>query len=192
MSTPPGASARLAEFVKPFNRAERLAGSGCLVLLVSMFLTWKSLNAPAGAGSGFPTAGVNGFHGWGLITLLLVLATSAFVLARSPFFRNTVALPRLPLADGPLLIVAGAAELFTILLFSSEYGEGRHARVGMLLAIAGAALTAAGGYWALRAAQGARTYDPGAAATRPTDEHHRPQGGGPPEPFGGGPPQPLE
>lgn len=139
MSTP-SSDRRLREVIHAFTPAERVTGVGCLVLIVSAFLPWKGLD-------GF---NLDGLHGWGLLTLLIALLTTAFLLARSPFFRNIVTLPKLPVTDALAYIVAGVAEAVTVLLFSSQHGAPLTTKLGFYLALIGAVLTALGGYLVIR------------------------------------------
>jgi hypothetical protein len=139
VSTPTG-DRRLSEVIRAFTPAERVTGAGCLILIVSVFLPWK----------GFYGLTLNGLHGWGLLTLLIALLTTAFVLARSPFFRNIVSLPKLPVTDAVAYILAGAAEAVTIVLFSSQHGAPLTTKFGFYLALLAAALTALGGYLVIR------------------------------------------
>lgn len=131
---------RFSEVIRAFTPAERVTGAGCLIVIVSVFLPWK----------GFDGVTVDGLHSWGLLTLLIAVLATVFMLARSPFFRNIVTLPKLPVTDAVAYVLAGAAEAVTILLFSGHYGAPLGTRFGFYLALLGAALTALGGYLVIR------------------------------------------
>lgn len=139
MSTP-SSDRRISEVIRAFTPAERVTGAGCLVLIVSVFLPWKGVDGD----------NVDGLHGWGLLTLLIAVLTTAFVVARSPFFRNIVTLPKLPVTDALAYIVAGAAEAVTIVLFSGQHGAPLTTEFGFYLALIAAVLTALGGYLVIR------------------------------------------
>jgi hypothetical protein len=173
VTTGGGSGRRAGELLGLLSTAERLVAGGCLLLLVSMFLTWKDYQ---GLGA------VNGFHGWGLVTLLVLLAAIVLLVMRSPLFRNTVTLPLLVTA-GVVFIAAGGIEVLTLLLFSAEYGSGRSADFGYYLALLGAVLTASGGVLMLRAAKAApAAVEPEPAAAPELRGGGMPTGGGPPEP----------
>lgn len=143
MSTQP-TKPTLGEVVSSFTRAEQVTAAGCAVVIVSVFLTWKAFPA------GIPGGDVNGLHSFGFLTLLIALVTSVYFVARSPFFRNLITTPTLPVTDAVAYVIAGVAEVVTVLLFSSHYGQGRTTQFGFYLALIGAALTAGGGFLALR------------------------------------------
>lgn len=136
----------LADVVRAFTRAEQVTGAGCIVVIISVFLTWK------GYGSAYT---VSGLHSWGLLTLAIALVSSAFFVARSPFFRNTIALPKLPVADAAVYVIAGLAEAVTAFMFSSHYGAPLGTKLGFYLVLLGAILTGLGGYLVIRGRAGA-------------------------------------
>lgn len=133
----------LGDIIRAFSRAEQAIAAGCILVIVSIFVPWKGYGGGLGGN-------LTGLHGVGLLTLLIALATSAFFVARSPFFRNLVALPRLPVTDAVAYIIAGVAEIVTVLLFSSQHGAPLQAMAGFYIALAGGALTAFGGYLVIR------------------------------------------
>jgi hypothetical protein len=139
LSTPP-TKPSLSKMVGAFTRAEQFIFGGCILVIVSAFLTWKSYSG---------VGGVTGLHSWGLVTVLLALLALAYFLARSPFFRNLVTAPQLPVTDAAAYVLVGAAEIVTIFMFSSHY-SGSTTGIGLYLAVIGAALTALGGFLILK------------------------------------------
>jgi hypothetical protein len=87
----------VTDVVRALTRAEQVTGAGCIVVIISVFLSWK----------GYASFTVTGLHSWGLLTLAIALVSTAFFVARSPFFRNTVALPKLPVAGAVLTGLGG-------------------------------------------------------------------------------------
>ena len=137
-STP---TSRAREVWGALTPAERFTGIGCVLAVVSVFLPWKGYGLATVGGTG---VSVNGLHGWGLVTLLIALCSLLFVIVRSPLFRSTIAVRDLPVTDATFLMLAGAGEAVTALLFSGHYAGGSH-KLGFYLLFVGAALTAFGG-----------------------------------------------
>jgi hypothetical protein len=166
-----------------FSRGELLVGGGSLVLLLSLFLPWM------GVDGGLT---VHAFHGAGFITILAWLGVVVLFIVRSPFFRNTLELPRLPWTDSVLFIIGGAAEVVGAVIFHHEYrgtgldGFTRGTKFGLVLAIIGGLLTVAAGVLALRG--GAPSLYTDTAA--PAETGHQPPAA-PPAPGGGAPPAPA-
>jgi hypothetical protein len=148
--------------------AERFTGIGCVLAVVSVFLPWK----------GYASVSVSGLHGWGLLTLLIALCSLLFVVARSPLFRSTIAVRELPVTDATFLLLAGAGEAVTALLFSGHYAGGS-LKLGFYLLLMGAALTAFGGPLA-QLTLGARPAPGAPAAASPEPAQPPLAAGGPP------------
>jgi hypothetical protein len=130
-----------------FSKGELFVGGGSLLLLISIPIHWMSY-------SGF--AAVGAFNGIGLLVLLVWLAVTLLLVVRSPMFRNTVEVPRLPTTDAVLFAAGGAAELVLLLVFYAHYRGGtagihRSVGFGYILALTGSILTVVAGASAIRA-----------------------------------------
>ncbi len=135
------------------SRGERaLIGGSAAVLVAVLFLPWMSA-ACDGDCSGFSFGGtLDGVRGWGLLTLLGLLAAIGLWAVRC--YPDRVTMPRLPLRDAQIYMVAGAVEAAGVMLFWFEYHSGVSSflsvsvrpTVGWFLALAGAAATVLGGW----------------------------------------------
>jgi hypothetical protein len=177
-----GSSARpsVGEIVRSVSRAEQAAGGGSLVVIVSTLLTWKGVSA-----AGYSGPSVDGLHSWGLLTLLIAIIAVIYVIARSPFFRNIVTTPRLPVTDAAAYVIAGAGEIVTALLMSGHY-TGYQTKFGFYIALVGGAITAIGGYLMIRD-RGKTPFAPAGGRRTPAEDDAGL--GGPPDegPLGGPP-----
>lgn len=151
---------RTASTTSRFSRGERLVAIGSIVLLISFLLPWMSADGGLS---------VRVLHGAGFITVIGWLAVVVLFVVRSPFLRNTVELPRLPWTDTVLFIVGGVVELAGIIAFHSEehssQGYDRSVKFGLVLAVIGALMTIAAGFFARRA--GATSLYDASAAGQP-------------------------
>lgn len=129
---------------------ERTALIASLVTLVSTFLAWKT--APVLAVRGISAHGVTqtGQNSWGLLTMLIAVLLLGFLLLRSPTFRRGAMPVKLRVPDPVFYIVAGIAELVSVLLFSTHFPGGT-VKYGYVLALIGAVVTGFAGFLGLRA-----------------------------------------
>jgi len=132
----------------------RVALVAGVVGLIFSFFHWYSVSYDAGPFSG--SASISGWHGWGIISVLLLIASGVIAvlpLVGIPSLRSLV--PTLPptVTDSMVLMGAGVIAILTTLLFMFTEGSGASgagysegpsigAYVGLICAIA----VAAGGY----------------------------------------------
>jgi hypothetical protein len=128
---------------------ERLAGAGCLLMLVSLFPTWMGANLyyTGCTACTAPGGHKNGFAGIGILVVLVLLATVAFLVVRS---FAPAALPAGAKMDGLVYLVAGIVELVCVFVYYAEFhtvstGGARSPSVGLFGAAIAALLTVAGG-----------------------------------------------
>jgi hypothetical protein len=130
---------------------------GCILLLVGLCLDWISV-ACSGPFCGIAgTVGGSGFHGWGWLSFVALLAT-LLLLALRTVLRGTVAVPPLPAPDAAIFMVLGGLGVLGCLLFRLEYEGGFTSvsvggvsvslglGVGWFLALVGGAAVILGGY----------------------------------------------
>jgi hypothetical protein len=129
-----------------FTRGEKFVGVGSLLVLVSFVLPWMDVS-----GGG---ASVGAFHGAGLLTVLAWLGVVVLFVTRSPLFRNTVDLPKMPASEAVLFAVGGGVQILGLIIFYAQYhsvfGISRSIKFGYLLALAGGILTTVAAVTALR------------------------------------------
>jgi hypothetical protein len=138
------------------SRGEKLVGLGIVLTLVSFVLPWMS------AGGGVAT--LHAFHGAGLLTVLAWLFVVALFVARSPMFRNTLDLPKMPATEAVLFAIGGAVQLVGLLLFYGQSHSGRSIQFGFLLALIGAVLTTVAGITAVRSGSASLHVDDASAS----------------------------
>jgi hypothetical protein len=146
---------------------ERLAGIGCLLMLVSLFPTWMGANLyyTGCTACTAPGGHKNGFAGIGILVVLVLLATAAFLAVRS--FAPAM-LPAGPAKMGGLVyLVAGIVELVCVFVYYAEFhtvstGGDRSPSVGLFGAGIAALLTVAGGLVVRRRAPGPLSAGPAA------------------------------
>ncbi|HEY7603528.1 MAG TPA: hypothetical protein VH760_04635 [Gaiellaceae bacterium] len=115
------------------SRSSHLIGWGGLLLFIFLFFDWQQVS------TAFGSAGRSGWHGWGVLVGLLVIALLAFE-AKEIFAAQIAAPVKHAYVTAGL---AAAVLLFTVIKFLVD-NEFRHwpAWVGLILAI----LIAIGGY----------------------------------------------
>src|SRR4051812_19860874 len=120
--------------LKGMSRSSHLLAWGGLVLFILLFFDWQQISTPVG------TAGATGWHGWGVLVGILLIAMVAFEIA----LLVGVTLPELPVKAAMISAgLAGGVLLFTIIKFLVD-NEFRHwpAWIGLIVAI----LIGVGGY----------------------------------------------
>jgi hypothetical protein len=95
-----------------WTRADRIAGTATLVLLISLFLPWFSVSA--GFGNFTSSASVDALtaHGYLYLVLLLALGMVGYLVARAGF-RD---MPELPVNHDQLLAAGAAINLLLVLI----------------------------------------------------------------------------
>jgi hypothetical protein len=150
---PVGAGSRSAFDVGKLNRADAFFGGASLLLLISMFFAWYTLNFTAATGSVSGSGSVNGFHGWRYLIFLLALAGIAYVLGK-----GLGVLPQLPLPAWQVMGVIGVADVVLVILafltkptgsYTSVFGGGYHWSwgFGLILALVMSLVVAGAAYW---------------------------------------------
>src|ERR1041385_6661034 len=123
-----GLRARLAELVaglrariRRSSRGDRaLVGGSTAMLMALLFLPWLTTSCEAGCnGFGLDMRTIDGVHGWGLLTLLGLLAVVGLWAVRC--YPDRVRMPALPLRDPQIYMLAGALELTGVVLFWFEF-----------------------------------------------------------------------
>jgi hypothetical protein len=180
-------SSRMRDVVGALSTAERVTGVGCVLAFIGVFFKWKanggsSGTTPGGYSYSYAGTSLSGLHSWGSLTLLIALASVAYFVIRSPLFRSTVAVRKLPVGDAAFFMIAGIAEIVTVLMYSHHFAGGT-LKLGFYLTLLGAALTAFGGPLAQRVFGGGAAPGP----ERPPASNQQ-FGSGPPVAPGGGPP----
>jgi hypothetical protein len=103
------------------SQGEQVIAVASLVLLIALFFDWLSFSC-SGPYCGAAGAGATGFHGWGWLTFLALVAVAALLVIRR-FLAEAVKLPELPAPDPVLYIGGGALEVVGCLLFWLEYHD---------------------------------------------------------------------
>jgi len=132
-------------------RSDQLIAVGSLVVLVGLFLPWFGYDVNVGGFSASDSA--DGFHSWGILTLIALLAVIALYVVRN-FAAEAVKLPELPVEDGVAYLGLAGVELLGVLLFWVDYhgkgvsfsGVSYGIRFGWIIALIGVVATGAGGY----------------------------------------------
>ena len=106
-----GQQFRPGDMAKQLTRGEMVALGGCVVFILFSFFPWISAGV-----EGFSVS-QNGLHDWGLLAVLVVLATAAFVALRSALLRSQVQLPAVPAEDWMIIVGGGAIALLATLLY---------------------------------------------------------------------------
>jgi hypothetical protein len=134
---------------------ERLAGAGCLLMLISLFPTWMGTDLIYTSCSSCvaPGGDKNGFAGIGILVVLVLLATAGFLVLR--LFAPTAAPAGLAGVDGLVYLVAGIVELVCVVVYYAEFhsvstGGTRSPSVGLFGAAIAALLTVVAGLVARR------------------------------------------
>ncbi|HEV7467850.1 MAG TPA: hypothetical protein VGP96_16245 [Candidatus Dormibacteraeota bacterium] len=152
---------RLAELVAGLRARIRrsswgeraLVGGSAAVLFALLFLPWLTTSCDADCnGFGLAARTIDGVHGWGLLTLVGLLAGVGLWAVRC--HPDRVTLPALPLRDPQVYMLAGTLELVGVVLFWFEFhasvasfvSVGVRPTVGWFLAFAGATATLLGGW----------------------------------------------
>jgi len=171
------------------HRSDQLIAAGSLVVLVSLFLPWFGYDVSVG---GFSVSGsVDGFHSWGWITFIALLAVIGLYVVRN-FASDAVKLPDLPFEDGVAYLALAVLEALGALLFWAAYhgdtieGVGWGIKFGLIVALVGAVITGAGGY--LKRTEPAATG--GGSSTWQTSPPSAPYGAPPPPAAPPPPPAP--
>jgi hypothetical protein len=130
-----------------------LVGGSAAALFALLFLPWLTTSCDADCnGFGLAARTIDGVHGWGLLTLLGLLAVVGLWAVRC--YPDRVTMPALPLRDPQVYMLAGALELVGVVLFWFEFhasvasfvSVGVRPTVGWFLAFAGATATLLGGW----------------------------------------------
>ncbi len=128
-------------------------GGSAAVLFALLFLPWLTTSCEADCnGFGLDARTIDGVHGWGLLTMLGLLAVVGLWAVRC--YPDRVRMPAPPLRDPQVYMVAGALELVGVVLFWFEFHSsvasfvsvGVRPTVGWFLALAGATATLLGGW----------------------------------------------
>jgi len=138
--------------LRRMSNGERAVLGGSLVALVAtLFLPWVTASCAGSCGGISFGASLDGMHGFGLLALAALLVVAGLRLART--VPHVIHLPRLPLTDPEIYMVAGAVEVLSVLLFWVQYHNtlgdyltlSEAPGVGWFLALIGGVATAAGG-----------------------------------------------
>jgi protein-S-isoprenylcysteine O-methyltransferase Ste14 len=121
------------------SNGDRAIVGGSAVVLVGLFLPWQGYDLPALGDS------MNGFHGWGLLTVLAWLLLVGLFVTRT-YLHEAVTLPRMAVEDPVIYMVGAAVEFLGALAFSFDVPFGWSVRFGIFLTMIGALATGAGGY----------------------------------------------
>jgi MFS family permease len=144
-------------FLEKMSDGERAILGGSVVVLIAMFLPWWgadwNLGTFGGTSLGSQSESVSGFHGWGWITFLALLAVVVFWLLRGPL-ADQFELPDLPVSDGQAYMIGGGLEILGAVIFWLAYkgdnlnfpGFSAGVKFGVFVAIVGGAATVVGGY----------------------------------------------
>lgn len=122
----------------------RTVAVGSALVILSSLLTWKQTRTVEFSTATTGSASQTGLHSWGVLTVLVAAITLAYVVMRSRLVSRTVAPGKLPVTDGAAFVIAGCAEVATIIMFSNHY-PGGSVQPGFFLAQVGALATALGG-----------------------------------------------
>lgn len=139
--TPREQQGRSSPWLSPGRRTVAI---GSAVVILSSLLAWKQTRTVDFSSATIGSASENGLHSWGVLTVLIAVATLAYLIVRSPRVSRTVAPRKLPVTDAAAFAIAGCAEIATIILFSNHF-PGGSVQLGFFVALAGAAATALGG-----------------------------------------------
>jgi hypothetical protein len=157
------------DHLKAMSRSSHLIGWGGLLLFIFLFFDWQQVSF---AGR---SAGQSGWHGWGVLVGILVIALLAFE-AKEIFAAHIAAPVKHAYVTAGL---SAAVLLFTVIKFLVD-NEARHwpAWVGLILAI----LIAIGGYlrYAGDAATEIKLSSPSAGAAPPPEPPAAPPPADPP------------
>jgi hypothetical protein len=155
-SQPGGSNPQLQQAQQMFNslsQGRKIAIVAAVVGLIFSFFHWYGASASVGSFS--VSASINGWHGWGIVAILLFIVAGAVVLM--PFIGLSVRklAPTLPPAvtDATVVMAAGVIAAIAVILFmltegtgvsGANFSEGPSfgAYIGLICAIA----IAAGGY----------------------------------------------
>ncbi|TMD02524.1 MAG: hypothetical protein E6J03_09205 [Chloroflexi bacterium] len=112
----------LKKLAERFSIEELVIAAGSLVLLVALFLDWTSASC-SGAFCNGSLSGASGFHGWGWLSFLALVAVAGLLVSRR-LLSGMVELPELPASDSVVYMAGGALEIAGVLLFWVEYHDG--------------------------------------------------------------------
>lgn len=136
-------------FIDELSNGDKAILGGSLVILISMFLPWYSASY-----AGFSDS-VDGFHRWGLLTLLGWLFVLAYWLLRGPL-SGQFSLPKWGIGDGMVFMIAGGVEVLGAILYwidgsssvgnLNAFGVSTGPSFGLFIALVGGLATVAGGY----------------------------------------------
>jgi len=138
------------DFLGKMTNGERSILGGSVIVLISLFLPWYGWDINLGI-LGSSSDSFNGFHSWGWLTVLALVAVVAFWVIRT-FMSDDVKLPEMSLEDPVIYMIGGAVEVVGAVLFlvTASPGVGGYfsagAKFGVFIAIVGGALTVLGGY----------------------------------------------
>jgi hypothetical protein len=104
----------VGSFIDDLSNGDKAFLGGSLILFIAMFLPWYGADVST---PGYSVSdSVNGFHSWGWLTFLILLAAVAFWTIRR-FFTKEVPLPDLPVTDAVALMIGGGLEVLGVILF---------------------------------------------------------------------------
>ncbi|HEV7679000.1 MAG TPA: hypothetical protein VGQ42_10575 [Candidatus Dormibacteraeota bacterium] len=137
----------MPEFLEKMSNGEKAVLGGSLLVLIGMFLPWYGIDFLGVSES------VSGFHSWGLLTFLALLAVVAFWVIRGPL-ADQVKLPDMPVTDAQVYMIGGAIEVLGALIFWLAYkadnaslpGFSAGVKFGVFVALVGGIVTIVGGY----------------------------------------------
>jgi hypothetical protein len=138
--------------LRALGPGQTVVAVGCLLTLISLFLTWMGVTLTYVNCSYClaPNGNKDGFAGIGILAALVLLGTIAFLVARSPMFRNVVSVTEVGGRDGRVYLASGVILLVCMVIYYPEFhnvstGGQRSPEAGFYLAILGALLIAIGG-----------------------------------------------
>lgn len=111
----------LRKLRETFSTEELVIAAGSLVLLVALFLDWTKASC-SGAFCNGSLSGLSGFHGWGWLSFLALIAVAGLLASRR-LLPGIVELPELPASDSVIYMAGGALEIVGALLFWVEYHD---------------------------------------------------------------------
>ena len=141
------------ETFSKFKTPDWLVGIGVLVALIAMFLPWYSVSINTSGVSGVSgvelSSSVDGFHNWGILSFIAILAVGGLFALRTFGSSNQAALP---VEDWLAYAIGGGVIVLGAVIFWLETGGGESNAYasagpdfGLFIAIAAGIAVAAGG-----------------------------------------------